>query len=55
MPYDGKYAAYLPGDVRGQFLTSLGFRIPNSITSKGTGEASTLKYQPKMSTYSIAT
>lgn len=39
MPYDGTYGACLPGDGRGQFLTSLGFRIPESIASKDTGES----------------
>lgn len=39
LPYDGKFGAYLPGDARGQFLVSLGFRIPEEITERDTGES----------------
>ncbi|WP_338890596.1 iron-siderophore ABC transporter substrate-binding protein [Rhodococcus sovatensis] len=38
MSYDGVYAGFLPGDGRGQFLTGLGFRIPDEVTSRDTGD-----------------
>lgn len=31
LPYDNQYAAFLPGDARGQFLTSIGFEIPKGV------------------------
>ncbi|MEE2057678.1 iron-siderophore ABC transporter substrate-binding protein [Rhodococcus artemisiae] len=39
LPYDNQYGAFLPGDARGAFLTSLGFRIPDAITSQDTGDS----------------
>ncbi|MGA9870789.1 MAG: iron-siderophore ABC transporter substrate-binding protein [Rhodococcus sp. (in: high G+C Gram-positive bacteria)] len=38
MSYDGVYAGFLPGDGRGQFLTGLGFQIPEAVTSRDTGD-----------------
>ncbi|AYJ50498.1 iron-siderophore ABC transporter substrate-binding protein [Rhodococcus sp. P1Y] len=38
MSYDGVYAGFLPGDGRGQFLTGLGFNIPDEVTSRDTGD-----------------
>ncbi|WFR70919.1 hypothetical protein P9209_15890 [Prescottella defluvii] len=37
MPYDGQYAVYGPREGRGQFLTSLGFIIPEAITKQDDG------------------
>ncbi len=39
LPYDGRYGAYLAGDARGAFLTSLGFSIPDAIARQDTGES----------------
>ncbi|WP_245819897.1 iron-siderophore ABC transporter substrate-binding protein [Rhodococcoides yunnanense] len=38
LSYSGVFAGFLPGDGRGQFLTSLGFQIPEEITSRDTGD-----------------
>lgn len=38
MSYDGVYAGFLPGDGRGQFLTGLGFTIPDEVTSRDTSD-----------------
>lgn len=38
LSYSGVFAGFLPGDGRGQFLTSLGFTIPDEITSRDTGD-----------------
>lgn len=38
LPYDGKYGAYFPGDSRGQFMTQLGFRLPDEIAALDTGD-----------------
>ncbi len=37
LPYDGQYAVYGPREGRGQFLTSLGFTIPEAITAQDDG------------------
>lgn len=37
LPYDGQYAVYGPREGRGQFLTSLGFSIPEEITKLDDG------------------
>ncbi|MGV8874468.1 MAG: iron-siderophore ABC transporter substrate-binding protein [Rhodococcus sp. (in: high G+C Gram-positive bacteria)] len=37
LPYDGQFGAYLPGDARGTFVTSLGFAIPEPILSQDDG------------------
>ncbi|MGB3169907.1 MAG: iron-siderophore ABC transporter substrate-binding protein [Rhodococcus sp. (in: high G+C Gram-positive bacteria)] len=36
---DVQYSAFLPGDARGQFLTSLGFSVPEAITEHDTGDS----------------
>lgn len=37
LPYEGQYGGYLPGDARGQFVTSLGFRIPDAVLAEDDG------------------
>lgn len=37
LPFDGQYAAYGPREGRGQFLTSLGFTIPEAVTNQDDG------------------
>ncbi|MDV6302547.1 MULTISPECIES: iron-siderophore ABC transporter substrate-binding protein [Rhodococcus] len=37
LPYDGQFGAYLPGDARGTFVTSLGFEVPESIRAQDDG------------------
>ncbi|OZE38915.1 iron ABC transporter substrate-binding protein [Rhodococcus sp. 05-2254-6] len=37
LPYDGQFGAYLPGDARGTFVTSLGFEIPEPILAQDEG------------------
>ncbi|WP_231893916.1 MULTISPECIES: ABC transporter substrate-binding protein [unclassified Rhodococcus (in: high G+C Gram-positive bacteria)] len=37
LPYDGQFGAYLPGDARGTFVTSLGFEIPEPILAQDDG------------------
>lgn len=37
LPYDGQFGAYLPGDARGTFVTSLGFGIPDPILAEDNG------------------
>ncbi|OZE84991.1 iron ABC transporter substrate-binding protein [Rhodococcus sp. 15-649-1-2] len=38
MSYSGVYAGFLPGDGRGQFLTSLGFATPQPVLDGDTGD-----------------
>ncbi|MFJ9555267.1 iron-siderophore ABC transporter substrate-binding protein [Nocardiopsis sp. NPDC101807] len=47
LPFDGKYGAYLPGDARGQFLTSLGFEIPEAVAEQDTGESFFVELSPE--------
>lgn len=37
LPYDGQFGAFLPGDARGEFLTSLGFEIPDAVLAQDDG------------------
>ncbi|MBY4129921.1 iron-siderophore ABC transporter substrate-binding protein [Rhodococcus fascians] len=37
LPYQGQFGAYLPGDARGTFVTSLGFEIPDPILAEDDG------------------
>ena len=37
LPYDGQFGAFLPGDARGTFVTSLGFEIPDPILAQDDG------------------
>ena len=37
LPYNGQFGAYLPGDARGTFVTSLGFEVPESIRAQDDG------------------
>lgn len=39
LPYEGQFGAYLPGDARGRFVTSIGFRIPDAILAQDDGES----------------
>ncbi len=39
LPYDGQYGAFLPGDARGAFLTSVGLQIPDAVTAQDTGDS----------------
>lgn len=47
MSYSGVYAGFLPGDGRGQFLTGLGFQIPDEVTSRDTGDTFYVEVSPE--------
>nr|WP_226357062.1 ABC transporter substrate-binding protein [Pseudonocardia sp. ICBG601] len=37
LPYDGKYGAFTPADARGQFMSGLGFALPERIAALDDG------------------
>ncbi|OZC91711.1 iron ABC transporter substrate-binding protein [Rhodococcus sp. 06-412-2C] len=37
LPYDGQFGAFLPGDARGTFVTSLGLKVPEPILAQDDG------------------
>lgn len=47
LPFEGQYGAFLPDDARGQFLTSLGFVLPDAIAELDDGESFFVPISPE--------